>query len=158
MDQLEIIKQVNRLYDNYNADIDQEIRSAKIEFLNRELSTYNTKAFIIACNSIIADENIKRFPSLAQIKNYIPRNDSIETQDFCDKCERTGYYNIWQYKESLNRWYSVAYRCACNHTTMQNMPILDERAIPKRAHNPYPPNDIRHNTFNNRSIEGMGVF
>ena len=150
MEMTEVIKQVNRLYDNYNADTQQEIRSTKIEFLNRELSKYNTKAFIIACDNILADENINKFPSLSMIKNYIPRGDSKETQEYCDKCERTGYYNVWQYRESIGKYYDFAYRCPCNNTTMQNIPILDAEMIPVRAHNPFPPSDTRHKEYNSK--------
>ena len=150
MEMTEIIKQVNRLYDNYNADTHQEIRGAKIEFLNRELSKYNTKAFVIACDSILADENIKKFPSLSQIKNYIPKGDSKEIQEFCDKCERTGYYNQWQWREQLNKYYDFTYRCHCNHTIMLNIPVLASEMIPIRAHNPFPPSDPKHEDFNNQ--------
>mgnify|MGYP001577301662 CR=1 FL=1 len=144
-----IVLGVNRLYNNYNPETSQKIRDDKIKFLNDEFKEYESWQFERAIKDIISDENIKKFPTIAQIKNYMPRTTG-EVQEFCDKCERTGYYTVWQFRESLNKYYDFAYRCHCNHTTMQNIPALDVSMIPVRAHNPHPPNDSRHEDFNNQ--------
>lgn len=141
---------VNRLYNNYNPETSQKIRDDKIKFLMTELAKYESYQLEKAVDGVISDENIKKFPGIAQIKNYMPRNDSHETQEFCDNCERTGYYNVWQKRESIGKWYDFAYRCACNNTTMQNIPVLASEMIPTRAHNPHPPDDTRHNEFNSK--------
>ena len=141
---------VNRLYNNYNPETSQKIRDDKIKFLMSELSKYESYQFEKAVDSIISDENIKKFPTIAQIKAYIPRGDSKAGQEYCDKCERTGYYNVWQYRESIGKYYTYAYRCPCNNTTMQNIPTLASEMIPVRAHNPFPTDDARHKEFNLR--------
>ena len=53
---------VNRLYNNYNPETSQKIRDDKIKFLMSELSKYESYQFEKAVDSIISDENIKKFP------------------------------------------------------------------------------------------------
>lgn len=147
-----IVLGVNRLYDNYAPETSKASKDNKIQFLNRELSGYSSYQFDKAVCAIVSDENIKRFPTLAQIKNHMPRTveKDMENTKYCTKCEGTGYYSVWQYKTGINKHYSFPYRCRCNNTFMQHIPLIDPSAIPVRAHNGYPPNDIRHKEFNNR--------
>lgn len=138
-----IIQGVNKLYDNYETTMPQDVRKAKANLLYRELQYYTGRSFLTSIENILSDENIKRFPTIAQIKNYmqqIPQHK--EHQEYCDKCEKTGYYNVWQLRH--DSWYSFAYRCMCNTTTMLEMPVLCVDATPIKAHNPFPPNDSRH--------------
>lgn len=156
-----LILQVNRMLRNYDSKISDKDKMEKINFLRNELIKYTEYQFEKAVDSILNNANIKKFPTLAQIKSYIEKPLDVEKPKGCEKCEFTGYFNLWQKRK--DRYYSFAYRCDCllgeKHKAGKGlMPLIDQQAIPKRAHNPYPPNDIRHNTFNNRSIEGMGVF
>ena len=146
-----IVLGVNRLYNNYNPETSQKIRDDKIKFLNDEFKEYESWQFERAIKDIVSDENIKKFPTIAQIKNYMPRTTG-ETQEYCDKCERTGYYNVWQLKQDLNKYYSIAYACKCNKSA-HGMTVIDDLAIPIRAHNPIPPDDARYKTYNHQKEE-----
>lgn len=149
---------VNRLYNNYNPETPQKIRDDKIKFLMTELAKYESYQLERAVDGVISDENIRKFPVIAQIKNHMPRNDSQETHEYCDKCERTGYYNVWQKRESIGKYYYFAYRCPCNTTTNLSMPVLAVEMIPIRAHNPFPPDDKRHGEFNLRKTGGSSCL
>ena len=62
---------VNRLYKNYATETSERVRNEKIEFLHEELNSYKDISLEKAIDSILKDENIKKFPTIAQIKNYI---------------------------------------------------------------------------------------
>lgn len=149
----ELIPEVYRLYDNYNMDTDKETRQAKANFLYKEIKYYPGDALNKAVDQIISDENIKKFPTVAQIKNYMRLHNSQPIRDLqgCDKCERTGYYTLWQFKQNIGRYYSFAFRCDCAlGNSFPSMPLIEPTAIPPRAHNPYPPTDQRHDDYNKR--------
>ena len=141
-----IIFQVNRLIRNFNPESGARIIESKIDLIRDELAeNYTDRQFIEAVDEILHDENVKRFPTIAQIRNYMRKGKAHsheEAQRFCDTCEGTGYYSIWQYKESLGQYYSFPFRCLCNNTFMQHVPLIDPRAIPKRAHADYPSREI----------------
>lgn len=149
-----IIECVNKLSTNYDLVINEKLKDDRIKLLFDAFKHKLDSSLKTATESVLKDENITRFPTVTQLENHMPIPHR-QVQEFCDKCERAGYYNIWQLRESIGNWYSFAYRCPCNYTTIQNMPVLDEKAVPKRAHNPYPPNDKRYEDFNERF---NGVF
>ena len=151
MDLQSVVLCVNRLYNNYNPETSQKLRDDKIKFLMSELGNNQSFQLEKAVDGIIHDENIRKFPTLAQIKNYMPAVALKETE-YCNTCEHTGYYNVWQLKQDINKYYSIAYACSCN-TSANGMTVIDSRAIPIRAHNPYPPNDKRHEIINKQKAE-----
>lgn len=147
-----VIECVNRLYNNYNPETSQKIRDDKISFLISELKNYKDWQFIKAVDSIVSDENIKRFPPLATIRNYMPAQEKSNTE-YCVRCEQSGYYTVWQRHGAIKgkddgHWYRHVYGCDCNPSN--TFPRIDHDAIPTRAHNPYPPDDARHDNFNLR--------
>ena len=144
-----VIECVNKLSTNYDLIVNEKLRDERIKLIAETFKHKLDNSLQVAVESIIHDENIKKFPRIEQIENYMPAIAGRH-QKYCDKCEGTGYFNLWQYRES-GRYCSFAYRCACNTTTMSEMPILHHDMIPKRAHNPYPPGDSRHDEFNKRS-------
>src|SRR3990167_7135539 len=142
-----VIEAVNKLSTNYDTYTAQELKDARIKLLMDAFKHKMDSSLKSSVDRVIHDENIKKFPTVMQIENYMPVIHN-QHQEFCDKCERTGYYNVWQYRESIGKHYDFAYICPCNTTTMQNIPILDIEMIPVRAHNPFPPSDERHKEFN----------
>lgn len=144
-----VIECVNKLSTNYDLVVNEKLKEERIKLLFDNFKHKLDTSLKSAVEKVMHDENIKKFPTIMQLENYMPilYNPSPE---FCDKCERTGYYNVWQRRESIGKYYSFAFRCRCNTTTDQSMPVLDDRAIPTRAHNPHPPDDARHNDFNLR--------
>lgn len=153
-----IVTHVNRMIKNYSPEAAVKVIEAKINLVRDELAeNYSDRQFIEAIDEILHDENVKRFPTIAQIRNFM-RKGKIHTQEgaathYCTQCEKSGYYNVWQYMQGLGKYYSLAYRCKCNHSQQLHLPIIDDKAIPVRAHNPYPPNDHRHEDFNGRGME-----
>ncbi len=144
-----VIECVNKLSANYDFGVNEKLRDDRIKLLSEAFKNKLDSSLKSAVERVIHDENIKRFPIISQLENYMPVLHN-QAQEYCDKCERTGYYNVWHRRESIGKWYDFAYRCICNNTTMQNIPVIDERAIPTRAHNPHPPEDPKHNEFNLR--------
>jgi|SRR3972149_11174639 len=142
-----VVECVNKLSTNYDLIVNEGLREERIRLLAETFKHKLDNSLKVAVERIIHDENIKKFPRIEQIENYMPVITELH-QKYCDKCEGTGYYNVWQYRESI----SFAYRCACNTTTMSEMAILHNDMIPKRAHNPYPPGDNRHDEFNLRVV------
>lgn len=106
-----VVIQVNRLCDNYNPEYASKARDAKIKLFHDELQYLNDHSLQLAVDEILKDANIKKFPTIAQIKGYIPRNNNMaeEIKD-CDHC-RNGLTWIWQYKEKLGSHYQIAYAC-----------------------------------------------
>ena len=147
-----VIECVNKLSANYDLVVNEKLRDERIKLLSETFKNKLDSSLKSAVDRVLHDENIKKFPTIMQIENYMPILHN-QPQEFCDKCERTGYYNQWQWREQLNKYYDFAYRCPCNHTTLQNIPVLDKAAIPVRAHNPHPPNDPRHDDFNKQKKE-----
>lgn len=106
-----LVMQVKRLYENYNSNRDDDLIKNKVKFIQREIPNIEARAFSRAVDEILRDENIKRFPSIAQIKSFLPRQQAsqIELND-CDHC-RSGLTPVWQFKEKLNRHYQYSYAC-----------------------------------------------
>ena len=146
-----VIECVNKLSTNYDLVPSDKQKDERIKLFAEAFKHKLDNSLRAAVDSIIHDENVKKFPMVTQVENYMPAITERH-QKFCDKCEGTGYFNVWQYRESIGRYCSFAYRCACNTTSMNEMPILHHDMIPKRAHNPYPPGDNRHDEFNARVI------
>ena len=144
-----IVEAVNKLSTNYDTFTSAELKEQRVKLLMEGFKHKLDSSLKSAVDKVLHDENIKKYPTIMQIENYMPVLHN-QTQEFCDKCERTGYYSVWQFRESIGKHYSFAYRCPCNNTTMQNMPELAADMIPIRAHNPFPPNDDRHKDFNSR--------
>ena len=144
-----IVDAVDKLSTNYDTFTSVELKEQRVKLLMEAFKYKLDSSLKSAVERVIHDENIKRFPIISQLENYMPVLHN-QAQEYCDKCEHTGYYNVWQRQESIGKWYDFAYRCICNNTTMQNIPVIDERAIPTRAHNPHPPEDPKHNEFNLR--------
>lgn len=146
-----IIELTNRLYDNYNPETSQKVRESKIDLLRIELKGYSAKQIGDACQRIMQDENIKKFPNVAQLKAFIPRWENKQDSKGCVSCEDTGYYTIWQKRDSMGKYYSFSFRCRCEKgQSFMEMPDIDPIAIPRKAHNPYPPTDNRHKEYNER--------
>jgi hypothetical protein len=146
-----IILQVKRMFNNFAPEAAQKIREEKIHFLTHELRNYTDDQFRHAVDNILGDENIKRFPTLAQLKNHLRSSGNHQAQELqgCQSCEDSGYYVIWQLRREA--WYSFAYRCNCEKgNSIPNVPLIDDRAIPTRAHNPYPPSNPLHKEYNLR--------
>jgi len=109
--QLEVlVLQTNRLFNNYSTETTEKKRQEKIDFLRNELENINSEQFRFAVDSIIRDENIKRFPTLAQIKAYLPKNNDYKSFKDCDRC-RDGTVGVWIYKKEFDREYSYTFRC-----------------------------------------------
>ena len=146
-----IVLQVNRLFNNFSPETSQKIREEKINFLRSELHNCNDQQFRRAVDGILGDENIKKFPTLSQFRNHLKSGGNNQVQDLrgCQRCEDSGYYNVWQLRR--DSWYSFAYRCNCEKgNSIQSVPLIDERAIPLRAHNPYAPSNPLHKEYNLR--------
>ena len=148
-----VIECVNKLSANYDLVVNEKLRDERIKLLSETFKNKLDSSLKSAVDRVLHDENIKKYPTVMQIENYMPVLHN-QTQNFCEKCEGTGYYNVWQRRESVGEWYSFAYRCPCNNTTMQNIPALAAEMIPTRAHNPFPPTDSRHQDFNRRVKNG----
>ena len=144
-----VIECVNKLSTNYDLVVNEKFREERIKLLSEVFKHKLDSSLKSAVEKVLHDENIKKYPTIMQIENYMPILHN-QTQEYCDKCERTGYYTVWQYRESISKYYDFAYRCLCNSTTMQNIPALASEMVPVRAHNPHPPNDSRHEDFNNQ--------
>ncbi len=146
-----VVEAVNKLSTNYDTYTPPETKEQRIRLLFDAFKHKQDSSLKSCVDKIIRDENIKKFPTLAQIENYLPTIVEKE-QEFCNTCERTGYYNVWQLKQDLNKYYSIAYACKCNKTA-HGMTVIDDLAIPARAHNPYPPDDGRHKVFCDRCVK-----
>ncbi len=106
-----LILQTNRLFLNYSPEVSEKKREEKISFFRQELTGISEYQFKTAVDEIIKDVNIKKFPTIAQIRGYIPRNNSkAEEMKDCDHCHG-GIAPVWQFKESLKRHYQFAYAC-----------------------------------------------
>jgi len=144
-----VIEAVNKLSTNYESYTAQELKDSRVKLLMESFKHKLDSSLKTAVDRVIRDENIKKFPTVMQIENYMPVIHN-QHQEFCDRCERTGYFNVWQYRESIGKHYDIAYRCPCNTTTMQNIRVLDAEMIPIRAHNPFPPSDPRHKDYDSK--------
>lgn len=105
----QIIMQVKRLYDNYSQKHDEEIVRAKINFIFRELPGIKGEDFRSAVDFILRDENIKKFPTISQIRAYLPKSQKGEYTD-CDHC-RSGITTVLVFKKEFNKEYEYAYAC-----------------------------------------------
>lgn len=144
-----IIECVNKLSTNYDIVINEKLKDERIKFLFDTFKNRLDESLRIATDRILYDENIKKFPTIIQIENYMPVYQNT-VQRYCTNCEGTGYYTVWQYRESIGKYYTFAYRCQCNTTSMQNISALISEMIPDRAHNPFPKTDNRHKEFSIR--------
>ena len=149
-DQACLLENIKLLASNYSKKFTADELRDKIDLFYKFLSRFDNLDITRAVNNLIAEGTVKGFPEVSDLKRYLSLNQNQQDtpQEYCDKCERTGYYTQWQ--EHLNKWYDFAYRCPCNHTTMQNIPSLASEMIPVRAHNPFPTKDERHEEFNRR--------
>jgi hypothetical protein len=163
--QIEIfIVQMNRLFANFCSELSENAKKAKINFFMSEiLDKYSDEAMIYAVERILNDENIKKFPSLAQLKTYLREKNKTVHKESCPICEHTGYFTIWQIRRFENndethsgKYYPFAYRCNCPlGNSFRNLKTVDPKAIPERAHNPFPPDNPKHKEFNNRKPLGL---
>lgn len=139
------VSQVDRLYANYNASANHQIKEAKVKFIIEELKGFTNDSFVKICDLILRESKNKTFPVM---EDFVSRLHLVNTvaeyanNTFCNKCGETGYYNIWETRGG--RWYSFPYRCPCNSSTMTALPIAPNVNVPAEPHNPYPPNDDRH--------------
>ena len=146
-----VIEAVNKLSTNYDTYTPPELKEQRIKLLSDAFKHKQDSNLKSAVDKVIHDENIKKFPTLAQLENYMPTGIEKDP-DYCNTCERTGYYNVWQLKQDINKYYSIAYACKCNKTA-HGMTVIDDLAIPIRAHNPYPPKYAKHNIYNQHKEE-----
>lgn len=145
-----LIEQIGRLYDNYQNDVRQDIKDRKIAEFLKEFNGVSDARFVQAVDLLRRDENVRKFPTISQIWNYIKQiKQDAQHSVFCDKCDKTGYYTLWQYRENLNGYYAFAYRCVCNKEQI-GMPFIGMDNTPLKAHNPFPTNDKRHEEFNKK--------
>lgn len=151
------IEQVGRLYSNYNPTATQAARQEKVLLITSELKHITTDAFIKLCDLIMAESKNKSFPTIEDFKSRWHRikNDTesdFVNHKFCDKCGQSGYYTVWQLTADIGvkKWYRFPYRCSCNSTTMLALSVIDPSCIPTEPHNPYPPNDDRHEIYRAR--------
>lgn len=129
-----IILAINRLVSNYCPDIGQKAREEKIRFFSEYLKNYTEQQIDNAVMAILHDENIKRFPTLAQIKNHITRNIVHIKHNDCDHCQN-GCVPVWQLMPNGLK-YCYTYAChACAAGRHVNLPILptEYRAIPYKV-------------------------
>lgn len=144
-----VINQVNRLYDNYSASASVAVREAKIKLVAKELSYMSVSRFVKVCDLLIRGGKSDTFPP---IRDFVRLNAELpkdcEQVYYCKDCEVSGYYTVWQQRNGF--YYRVMYRCQCNPSQSMPSQVLDHQARPKRAHNPYPPNDPLHERYNKR--------
>jgi hypothetical protein len=120
-----VILQVKRLYDNYSQRYDEELLRDKVNFILKELPWLEGNSFKSAVDFILQDENIKKFPTIAQIRAYLPKKSRLELKD-CDHC-RGGITSLWIFKPEFNREYSYAYACPfceAGKAKSKDIPIL----------------------------------
>ena len=142
-----VIAAVDALSTNYDTFTPPELKEQRVKLLRDAFKHKLDSSFKTAVDSVLHDENIKKFPTLVQIENYMPKITNRQ-QQFCDICKGTGYFNVWQFREKA--YYSFAYACNCNNEK-HAMPVIDPQAIALKPHNPYPPRDKRHDEYNSRS-------
>lgn len=124
------ILQINRLFDNYDQAISEKKKEDKIQFLRKELERYSNYQFETAVNRILKDENIRRFPTLAQIKANMPIVETKETElKDCDRC-RDGLIPVWIPKQITKNeisYYQYSFACPfceAGKTMQGRFPIL----------------------------------
>lgn len=149
-----VIAQISRLFDNYSATANHQMREAKISFLLHELKHWNNGDFVKVCDKILKESKNRSFPTL---EDFTSRWHSVKTEQhdfinhkFCAQCGETGYYTVWQMRGVGKHWYRFPYRCHCNDVTMPSLRHIDPTCIPTKAHNPYPPGDAKHEIYNQR--------
>lgn len=125
-----IILQTRRLFENYSPELSDKKRDEKIQFLMEELKNYNAYQFETAVNKILKDENIKKFPSIAQIKANMPTIEAKkEDAKDCDHC-RCGLTPVWvpkQVSKNEIRYYQYSFACPfceAGKTMQGRFPIL----------------------------------
>lgn len=106
----QIILQVKRLYDNYSQKYDEDMLRSKINFILKELPWVTGESFRCAVDFILRDENIKKFPTLSQIRAYLPKGIENKSYSDCDRC-RDGTVGVWIHKPEFNRDYCYTFRC-----------------------------------------------
>lgn len=147
------IEQVSRLYNNYNPNANQQAKEAKVTLLIRELKSFTDDSFAKVCNLVMRESKGRSFPTIEDFVSrlhLVSASDNTDGYEFCEKCEQTGYYTVWQLKGTEEKWYGFPYRCNCNSVTMLAARIINPGCVPIKAHNPYPPNDERHKVYNER--------
>ena len=145
-----ILQNIKLLASNFNKKFTAHEVQEKVDLFYDFLKGRNNKEINDATRNLISEGTIKYFPDVSDMKRYLAVNKLSESvEEFCKFCEKTGYYTIWQFRENLNKYYPFAYACACNKSK-HGLTIIDARAIPARAHNLFPPDDTRHDDFNNQ--------
>ena len=151
------ITQIGRLFDNYNSSANQQSRECKINFLMQELKGFTNHDFTKICDLILKESKNKTFPVLEDFTSRwhrvkVDQEADFVNHTFCDKCGQTGYYTIWKLTghDNCKQWFRFPYRCSCNSVTMSTLRVLDISCTPTTPHNPFPPNDTRHDTYNKR--------
>ena len=107
-----IVLQVGRLMDNFSPEASRNVKDAKIRIVQQELSYADDNAFVDAVSDIMADENIRKFPTIAQLRVYIGQRTKYVVIEGCGKCDR-GIISSWIYKDEMKKWYAYGFKCRC---------------------------------------------
>ncbi|OHB68805.1 MAG: hypothetical protein A2W17_01460 [Planctomycetes bacterium RBG_16_41_13] len=146
-----IVLQVNRLYDNFAAATSRSVRDTKVKLFQRELSRMSDDKFIQICGLLIKDSKTHTFPTVSDFFGISRdlRQQTEKDNPYCDACDNTGYYTIWQRRQEFEKYYNFVYKCCCNIDSTA-MPTIYPDAVPLKPHNPFPPSDPRHKHHNLR--------
>lgn len=110
------VTQTNKLFANFCPELPQKYREEKIKLIHSELYHIHDQAFVNAVEDILSDENVRKFPTIAQLKLYAVKykKSACDNQqaEGCEKCDR-GVISSFLYKERFKRWYRYTFRCTC---------------------------------------------